>query len=123
MLKKLLEMTKETNPDSTYVKKPNLMYSNFTRMIYKNLFDMLVKIKNPRDSMTESQLLKTGVAELTVMKDIQKAMDENKDAKEIYKLTDSKMAEYAELVGKSTIIDLISNNQISMLEVNKNGKV
>jgi phage regulator Rha-like protein len=123
MLKKLLEMTKETHPESTYVKKPNLLYSNFTRMIYKNLFEMTIKIKNPRNSMTECQLISCGAGELAAMKNIQKLMDENKDAKEIYKLTNEKIEAYAEIVGKSTIIDLISSKQISMLEGDNNGKV
>ncbi|OGS41383.1 MAG: hypothetical protein A3K77_06410 [Euryarchaeota archaeon RBG_13_31_8] len=118
-LKKLLEMTKETEPESTYVKKPKFMYSNFTRMIYKNLFDMATKIKSPRDFMTESQLLTNGATELACAKEIYKALNENKDAKEIYELINSKMKEYVKLGGKSTIIDLISGKQISMLEEEK----
>jgi phage regulator Rha-like protein len=115
ILKKLLEMTKENNPDSTYVKKPELLYSNFTKMIYKNLFDFTIKPNKVRDSMNERQLYFLGVAELAAQKSIQDGLNNNKNAKEIYKLTNDKINKYAEIIGKSTIIDMITNNQISML--------
>ena len=118
ILKKLLEFTKENDPKSTYVKRPNLLYSNFTRMIYKNLYDIEIKTKNLRDTMTEKQLSILGVAELAALKSIQENLDKNKDAKEIYKITNDKIKNYAEIVGKSKIIDLLISNQMSfnMLE-------
>lgn len=122
ILNDLLEFTKENNPESTYSKKPNLLFSNFTRMIYKNLFDFTVKPNKVRDSMNERQLYFLGVAELAAQKSIQDGLNENKDAKEIYKLTNEKINKYAEIIGKTTIIDLITNNQVDInnLLENKN---
>lgn len=122
ILNDLLEFTKENNPESTYSKKPNLLFSNFTRMIYKNLFDFTVKPNKVRDSMNERQLYFLGVAELAAQKSIQDGLNKNKDAKEIYKLTNEKINKYAEIIGKTTIIDLITNNQVDInnLLENKN---
>ena len=116
MLKRLLELTKELEPDSTYVKNPKLLYSNFTRMIYKNLYDIQIKTKNLRDSMNEKQLSILDVAELSALKEIQKCIDAGNDVKKTYEKTKEKIIEYANIVGKSTIIDLISSKQISMLD-------
>lgn len=114
ILKELLELTKENNPDSTYVKKPNLLYSNFIKMIYKNLYDIEIKTKNLRDSLSKKQLSILGVAELAALRSIQKEINNNKDVKEIYKITNKIINKYSEIVGKSTIIDLINNNQITI---------
>ena len=83
-------------------------------MIYKSLFDMEIKIEKPRDSMTERQLSITGVAELAAQRIIHKELDDGKTAKAIYKIVQEEMGKYADIVGKSTIIDMISNKQIRM---------
>ena len=67
---KLREAHVSKNPDSTYAKKPNLIYSNITRMIDKALFDIQVSSKAKRNLMTKSQLSVLDIAELGIAKKI-----------------------------------------------------
>lgn len=117
MLKKLLEMTKENNPDSYYVKNPKYLYSNFTRMIYKNLFEYDKKIKNLRDLMSTKQLTILGSAEYAALKIIHNGITEKKDAKEIYNLTNIQISKYIEYFEKTNIIEIITNNQLTTNDI------
>jgi phage regulator Rha-like protein len=116
-IKELQRVHVELNPDSTYAKKPQLLYSNITRMIDKALFDIKVATNSKRDCMTDKQLSNLGTAELAIAKKIYIHIEEKKDAKETYKILQDEIKPYINFIGgKSTIIDLILNNQISMLE-------
>jgi phage regulator Rha-like protein len=112
---KLREAHVSKNPDSTYAKKPNLIYSNITRMIDKALFDIRVSSKAKRNLMTKSQLSVLDTAELGIAKKIYESIDNDKDAKETYKILQEEIKPYVDFVGgKTTIIDMITSNQISI---------
>lgn len=112
---KLREAHVSKNPDSTYAKKPNLIYSNITRMIDKALFDIQVSSKAKRNLMTKSQLNVLDIAELGIAKKIYESIDNGKDAKETYKILQEEIKPYVDFVGgKTTIIDMITNHQITM---------
>jgi phage regulator Rha-like protein len=112
---KLRETHVSKNPDSTYAKKPNLIYSNITRMIDKALFDIQVSSKAKRNLMTKSQLSVLDTAELGIAKKIYESIDNDKDAKETYKILQEEIKPYVDFVGgKTTIIDMITSNQISI---------
>jgi len=116
-IKKLHEEHCKNNPDSTYVKKPNLLYSNITRMINKALFDIQITTNiNKRDCMTKHQLSYLDTAEIKMQEIIHKCIDENKDAKETYKILQIEIEPYAKFIGKSNVIDLLIPKQISMFE-------
>lgn len=121
-IKKLQIEHAKKHPDSNYTKRPSLLYSNYTRMINKALFDIQISAKNKREYMTKEQLSFLDVAEIKMQKIIEKCIDENKDAKETYKILETEIKPYAEWIGKTTIIDLITNNQVDInnLLENKN---
>jgi len=106
------------NNSPSYTKNPNLVYSKFTNMVYKSLFYFETKPPKgkTRDYLTESQLNILQSAELTAQKIIQDEIDKKTEYHEIYKITKNKMDKYAELVGKTKIIDMLTNNQISLLD-------
>lgn len=110
------------NGSKTYEKKPNLVYSKFSNMINKALFDFEFKPKSgkTRDYMTEQQLNITNSAELLVQKIIQDELDKGTEYHEIYKISKSKIEQYAEIAGKSKIIDVLVNKQIGIKEVMPN---
>ena len=107
------------NGSKTYEKKPNLVYSKFSNMINKALFDFEFKPKSgkTRNYMTEQQLNITNSAELLVQKIIQDELDKGTEYHEIYKISKSKIEQYAEIAGKSKIIDVLVNKQIGMLDL------
>ena len=115
-IKKLLEFHNLHNPESTYAKKPNLLYSNITRMIDKTLFDIQLATGNKRDCMTKKQLTSLDMVEIMLSEKIYEYIDNGGNAKQIYKLLQEDIKPFVEWIGgKSTIIDLITGQQISML--------
>jgi len=116
-IEKLRKIHITNKPDSNYAKNPRTMYSNFTRIIDKSLFDIKVSSKNKRDLMTTKQLNNLGVAEIAIAKIIYKAIDNNKDAKETYKLIQNEIEPYVKFLGgKTPIIDVLLGTQISILD-------
>jgi phage regulator Rha-like protein len=105
------------NGSKTYEKKPKLVYSKFTNMINKALFDFEFNSSKDktRDFMTREQLNIVNSAELAAQKIIQDEINKETEYHEIYKITKNKMIKYADIVGKTTIVDLITNNQMSLL--------
>lgn len=106
------------NGSKTYEKRPKLVYSLFTDMINKVLFDFEFKPprNKTRDFMTREQLNIVNSAELAAQKIIQDEINKETEYHDIYQITKKKMKQYAEIVGKTTIIDLLTNSQISLLE-------
>ncbi len=119
MLQKLVDITKENNPESTYSKKPNLLYSNFTKMVYNNLFNTEIKSKKLREYMNCEQLSILNIAELSISKKIYKYLDEKKDAKEIFRLLGEEIKDYIKFTGKSSIIDFMLTKQIKLEDLEK----
>ncbi|MGD9152403.1 MAG: Rha family transcriptional regulator [Gammaproteobacteria bacterium] len=111
----LLKLHNEKNPDSTYAKRPDLLYSNITRLLDKSLFDIQKGIKNKRDCMSKEQLSYLDVAEIKIQQKIYECINNNKDAKETYKILQSTIKPYAEFIGKSPIISLINNSEVKLL--------
>jgi phage regulator Rha-like protein len=109
------------NGSKTYEKKPQLAYSQFTNMINKSLFDFEFKPKagTTRNYMTKDQLDIVNSAEILTQKIIQQEIDKGTEYHEIFKTTKAKIKTYAELSGKSKIIDILVNNQIDMLNLLK----
>jgi phage regulator Rha-like protein len=109
------------NGSKTYEKKPQLAYSQFTNMINKSLFDFEFKPKagTTRNYMTKDQLDIVNSAEILTQKIIQQEIDKGTEYHEIFKITKAKIKTYAELSGKSKIIDILVNNQIDMLSLLK----
>jgi phage regulator Rha-like protein len=105
----------------TYEKKPQLAYSQFTNMVNKSLFDFEFKPKagTTRNYMTKDQLDIVNSAEILTQKIIQQEIDKGTEYHEIFKITKAKIKTYAELSGKSKIIDILVNNQIDMLNLLK----
>ena len=105
------------NGSKTYEKKPQLAYSQFTNMVNKSLFDFEFKPKagTTRNYMTKDQLDIVNSAEILTQKIIQQEIDKGTEYHEIFKITKAKIKTYAELSGKSKIIDILVNNQIDML--------
>lgn len=115
-IKELQVLHAKKYPDSTYTKEPNRLYSNITRMIDKALFDIQVTVKNKRNYMTKQQLTYLDVAEIKMQEIIQKCIDENRDAKETYIILQAEIEPYAKFIGKTPIIDMLTNKQLSMFE-------
>jgi phage regulator Rha-like protein len=114
-----LEHAVEQKPDTSYAEHPENVYSDFTHMVNKALFDIEFKPpkgKTPRDFMEENQLSILGVAELTLQKLIHEEIDKDTDFKKIYKIAHEKMNEYADLVGKTTIIVMLADNKTKYIE-------
>ena len=109
------------NGSKTYEKKPQLAYSQFTNMVNKSLFDFEFKPKagTTRNYMTKDQLDIVNSAEILTQKIIQQEIDKGTEYHEIFKITKAKIKTYAELSGKSKIIDILVNNQIDMLNLLK----
>lgn len=107
------------NGSKTYEKNPSLVYSKFSDMVNKALFEF--EFKPPkgktRDYMNQSQLNIVNSAELLAQRIIQKELDKGTEYHEIYQITKKKMIEYAEIAGKSKVIDILISNQINMINL------
>lgn len=116
-IKKLLEVHNSNNPESTYVKRPNLLYSNITKMIDKTLFDIQSATSNKRDYMTKKQLSSLDMLEIRLSEKIYEYIDNGKDAKQSYALLQEEIKPFVEWIGgKSLIIDFINFKQIESEE-------
>ena len=84
ILKVLLDYVKSTEPDSTYCKRPNMLYSNYTRMTYKCLEFIQSKKPKTRDMLDMMELQQLSLAENIMSKVIQKGINEKEHYKVIY---------------------------------------
>jgi phage regulator Rha-like protein len=83
-LKLLLEYIKETEPNSTYIKRPNLCYSNYTKMTYKVLGFIENKKPKVRELLDVLELNQLYIAEHLLSKVIIKGIEEKDHYKTIY---------------------------------------
>jgi len=84
---------------------PERYYSNFTKMANSLLFIVEGKFKNLREVMTVQQLMTTGSAEQIIGKGIREGMNKKMFYKDIYLDVKGRVAKFAELNGKSEVID------------------
>lgn len=82
----------------------NMYYSNITRMMNAMLFIVKGKYKNVRDLMSVGQLMTTYSAEMIISKAITDNMKKNIFYKDIYSDIKSKVEIFAELHGKSEVV-------------------
>ncbi len=93
-------------------KNANMYYSNITRMLNTLLFVVEGKHKNVRNLMSIHQLMTVSSAEQIIDRGLKDGMSRKKFYKDIYKDIKKKVSMFADLHGRSEIID----KQLSMLE-------
>ena len=110
------------NGSKTYENNPNLVYSKFTNMVNKSLFDFEFKPKSgeTRNFMNKDQLDIISSAEISLQKIIQNEINKGTEYHNIYKISKSKMEQYADIIGKTKIIDLIVSKQITINDLLEN---
>lgn len=89
-----------------YKNKPKNVYSNFTKLLNKTLFEINFTPKKGttiRDFMDVNQLITIQSAELAAQKIIHREIDKGSDYKEIYKIVSKDMKKYAEIIGVDAI--------------------
>lgn len=86
-------------------KHADYYYSNITRMVNGLLFIVEGKFKNLREVMTTQQLMTISSAEQIINKGLSEGMKSKMFYKDIYKLIKGRVFQFAELHGKSEVID------------------
>ncbi len=93
-------------------KSASRYYGNYTRMMNTMLFIAEGKFKNLRNVMTTRQLMVVSAAEGIIEKAILKGMEDNIFYKEIFQDVKEKVTLFAELHGKSEVMD----KQLKLME-------
>jgi Rha family phage regulatory protein len=83
-IKELLDYIEKTESNSTYLKKPNLCYSNYTKITYKVLGFIQNKIPKTREMLNMLELHQLFLAEDLLSRVIRKGITEEKHYKVIY---------------------------------------
>ncbi len=89
-----------------------MYYSNITRMMNSLLFIVEGKYKNLKEVMTIQQLMTVSSAEQIIDRGLLDGMSRKKYFKDIYQDVKSKVKQFAELHGKSDVIEM----QIELME-------
>lgn len=84
----------------------NRYYSNIAKMENKALFFFEQKYKNMREVLTIRQLMQVATADDVIEKALKDGMREKMDYKDIYKLAKTRIISYAEIIGRSPILQL-----------------
>jgi len=88
-------------------KNGKMYYSNLTRMMNGLLFIVDGKFTNLRNVMTPQQLMTVSSAEQIIEKALKDGMKNNMFYKDIYKLAKKNVGIFAELHGKSSVLESI----------------
>lgn len=92
-------------------KSAKMYYINFAKMENSALFFMKQKYPNLRELLTIIQLMQVATADTVIEKAIKEGMEQEIFYKDIYKLAKERIIVYAELVGKSPVLQLGENNE------------
>lgn len=87
-----------------------MYYMNFSKMENSALFFFEQKYKNLREVMTIKQLMQVATADQVIEKAIKEGMDKGLPYKEIYQLAKERIISFANIIGKSPILQLGERN-------------
>jgi phage regulator Rha-like protein len=101
------------NGSKTYKNNPQLAYSKFSELQIKALFDYNCKLKNVKDVLSTQQLKVLYIADQILQKTIFEGICNKIEYHEIYYLAKENLNKYAEMLGKTKVLEMA--NQISMI--------
>jgi len=90
-------------------KSSQMYYCNLAKMENTALFFLDQKYPNVRDVLNTNQLFHVSTADDIINKALMDGMDQELNYKDIYKLAKERILQYADLIGRSPINQLLSN--------------
>jgi Rha family phage regulatory protein len=95
-------------------KSANMYYQNLAKMENKALFLIEQKYPNVREVLHIRQLMAVSAADQIVEKALSDGMDKKLPYKDIYELAKDRVIQFAGIIGKSQVIEMLENQHIQL---------
>lgn len=92
-------------------KSASMYYTNLAKLENKSLFFIEQKYKNLREILTIKQLMQVCTADDVIDKALTEGMNNNLHYKDIYKLVKERLIAFANIIGKSQVQNLITQDK------------